>query len=281
MDWSTIFDEAGDEIGDWDRLLVTNRLDPVIEIAESQGRYNKTVMYTFTINYVLGVGFLGIPYAFERVGLLLGTVITIFTSLVCYVTVMYVAEAAHRGMQLIEDSGKDQFPTWITTLKAKKSRRHGNSSADVTPVSGQSASIEYSSMDEILKKTSIFVPMSPGPSVEALPRLRADTFQSDTDATISGLEPEVVDLAYAFLGPLGKVIYQCALVGLTFSGTFLYIYIYIYIYKLNFIDILSCARATCICSGLPTDNYFSGSSEGIADLRSDHFWCNRSATFVF
>lgn len=226
MDWSTIFDEAGDEIGDWDRLLVTNRLDPVIEIVESQGRYNKTVMYTFTINYVLGVGFLGIPYAFERVGLLLGTVITVLTSLVCYVTVMYVAEAAHRGMQLIEDSGKDQFPTWMTTLKAKKSRRRGNSSADVTPVIGQNAPIEYSSMDEILKKTSVFVPMSPGRSspsngVEVLHRLRADTFQSDTDATISGLEPEVVDLAYSFLGPLGKVIYQCALVGLTFSGAFL------------------------------------------------------------
>ena len=86
-------------------------------------------------------------------------------------------------------------------------------------------------MDEILRgatPTQMRIPPSPGPykrsppSFIDLPRIRSGSDREDVHLsdTISGLEPEVVDLANAFLGPLGKVIYQCALVGLTFSGVY-------------------------------------------------------------
>ena len=122
MDWSTIYDESGDDVGEREMMRVTSRLDAAIETINSDGKYDKTIMYILTVNYMLGVGFLGIPYVFERVGILLGAVILIFTTFVCWITVLWVAEAAHRGMQLIEDSGKDQIPPWMTTtiLKAKR-----------------------------------------------------------------------------------------------------------------------------------------------------------------
>jgi len=235
MYWSTIYDETGDD--EREMLRVTSRLDAAIEIMNSEGKYNKTIMYVFTVNYILGVGYLGIPYVFERVGILLGTIIMIFTTFLCWITVLWVAEAAHRGRQLIEDSGKDQFPTWTTILKTKMNRRKGDSSTDITPVSGSHALLEYSSMEEILRGATpnqLRVPPSPGPQKRSptsfldLPRIRSgsDRGEHDLSDTISGLEPEVVDLANAFLGPLGKVIYQCALVGLTFSGMLFYFNFY-------------------------------------------------------
>jgi hypothetical protein len=63
----------------------------------------------------------------------------------------------------------------------------------------------------------------------ALPRKRTDTTQSETDVTHeSGLEPEIIDLTLAFLGPYGKIVYQVALFGLTFTGCHIIIIFYIF-----------------------------------------------------
>lgn len=114
MDWSSVFEENGEEAGDWERSDIINRLEPLIDLLSNDGRYTKNVMFAFTINYVLGVGCLGIPYAFDKAGILLGTVIMIFISFVTWVTVLWVAEAAHRGMQMIEESQR------ITNLSGSK-----------------------------------------------------------------------------------------------------------------------------------------------------------------
>jgi hypothetical protein len=74
MDWSSVFEETGDEAGEWERTEITNRLEPGIGNLSSDGKYNLNVMYAFTINYILGVGALGVPYAFENAGIFLGTV---------------------------------------------------------------------------------------------------------------------------------------------------------------------------------------------------------------
>jgi hypothetical protein len=60
MDWSSIFEEHGEEEGDWSGWA-PNRLAPVLDSFSQSGDYSPLICYFFTINYILGVGCLGIP----------------------------------------------------------------------------------------------------------------------------------------------------------------------------------------------------------------------------
>lgn len=60
MDWSSIYEEHGEEEGDWSGWA-SNRLTPVLDSFSQSGSYTPLICYFFTINYILGVGCLGIP----------------------------------------------------------------------------------------------------------------------------------------------------------------------------------------------------------------------------
>lgn len=91
MDWSSIYDEHGEEEGDWSGWT-SGRLGPVLESFSQSGDYTPLICYFFTINYILGVGCLGIPFAFLQSGVALGTVMIVGLSFVAYITVLwYVA----------------------------------------------------------------------------------------------------------------------------------------------------------------------------------------------
>lgn len=64
-------------------------------------QYSPLVAYAFTVNYILGVGSLGIPFAFARAGLLMGNVLVAAVTLVSFVTVMWVAEAVARAREAV------------------------------------------------------------------------------------------------------------------------------------------------------------------------------------
>ena len=64
---------------------------------ESKSNYGPLVAYAFTLNYILGVGSLGVPLAFYKSGLLVACFLVIFVSFVSYMTVMWVAEVVHRA----------------------------------------------------------------------------------------------------------------------------------------------------------------------------------------
>lgn len=53
-----------------------------------------------TLNYILGVGCLGVPYAFERAGIVLSAATLMFTCLLSFVTVMWVCETVARAEAL-------------------------------------------------------------------------------------------------------------------------------------------------------------------------------------
>lgn len=55
--------------------------------------YSPTVCYAFTINYILGVGVLGMPQAFKGAGFLLGSIAIVCVTLISLLTVLMVAEA--------------------------------------------------------------------------------------------------------------------------------------------------------------------------------------------
>jgi Transmembrane amino acid transporter protein len=127
MDWSSVYDEDGDESGEYNRVENT----PVsvrASILDSLQLYNPYVCYAFTVNYILGVGCLGIPYAFYQSGIILGCALIIFLSFISYTTVMWIAETSHRGMQLRLDSySKNPF----RSPKLMRRKKHSADRASV------------------------------------------------------------------------------------------------------------------------------------------------------
>ncbi|OQR91845.1 transmembrane protein [Achlya hypogyna] len=72
----------------------------VFEMDAATSGYSPLVAYSFTVNYILGVGSLGVPYALYHAGLLFGSAMLIFVSWLSYVTVMWVSETTIRAREL-------------------------------------------------------------------------------------------------------------------------------------------------------------------------------------
>ena len=64
----------------------------MLQALQLEGNYGPFICYAFTVNYILGVGCLGIPYAFLQCGIVLGSTLVIVLSIVSYMTVMWVAQ---------------------------------------------------------------------------------------------------------------------------------------------------------------------------------------------
>ncbi|KAJ1459306.1 hypothetical protein M885DRAFT_613466 [Pelagophyceae sp. CCMP2097] len=60
-------------------------------------RYGAGALYAFTVNYILGVGCLSMPYIFVKAGWLLASILIVSVSLMSLATVVWVAEAAARA----------------------------------------------------------------------------------------------------------------------------------------------------------------------------------------
>lgn len=84
--------------------------------------------YALTINYVLGVGALGIPYAFENGGIVLGCVCAVVSCALSFVTAMFIMETHSRAEEL--------FPTPADRAAAHE-RIKMQSSAKVSSVTSR------------------------------------------------------------------------------------------------------------------------------------------------
>jgi amino acid permease len=158
MDWTAVFDETGDEdlviphlfkehptmprlsrlvnkmyhgkspsllVDDADTIthMVDHRLMEMTEGDRSESKYSLQALYFLSINYILGVGCLGIPYAFARAGFVLCSLILLTVSILSYVTVMWVAETGVRfELALTQDSEEATEETRL--LKAKNDRSY-------------------------------------------------------------------------------------------------------------------------------------------------------------
>jgi hypothetical protein len=133
MDWTSVFDEDGTEeiiiphlmeqkptAPRLSRLVskIYHRLeeDEVFDSSLSEGhrllefddlhrrQYSLRDLYYLSINFILGVGCLGIPYAFARAGFLLCSCILLTVTLFSYMTVLWVAETGARFEKQIKAS---------------------------------------------------------------------------------------------------------------------------------------------------------------------------------
>ncbi len=59
--------------------------------------YGSFVAYCFSLNYILGVGILSIPWGFVRAGLVLSPLVLVLVSIISYVTANWVLEAMARA----------------------------------------------------------------------------------------------------------------------------------------------------------------------------------------
>jgi amino acid permease len=120
MDWSNLFDDSGEEDIYSSQLMEEQPREPrlerlihkiyhddlvqsighhhLIELSEQHeaNSYSLDALYYLSINYILGVGCLGIPYAFARAGFLLCLALLATITLFSYITVMWVAETGER-----------------------------------------------------------------------------------------------------------------------------------------------------------------------------------------
>jgi hypothetical protein len=96
--------------------------------------YSLQALYYLSINYILGVGCLGIPYAFARAGFLLCSSILLIVTLSSYMTVLWVAETGHRFEQRRpkkQDSCRSN-PSGISTENSNLLRRNSSQRSDIT-----------------------------------------------------------------------------------------------------------------------------------------------------
>jgi hypothetical protein len=175
------------------------------EEVERRGGYTLRALYCFSINYILGVGVCGIPYAFYKSGYLLGSFLVMLITLISYMTVMWVAEAGVRAELLLKRQQQSAMEL------------HGDSN-DVNRIGGTTHSIHRPDQRE----TS---PLLVVTSSSGLPCMDTDalTISTNTSTTPTLRETlEVTDLVKLFLGPIHYYTYKISLLALMYIGLLAY-----------------------------------------------------------
>jgi len=235
MDWSNVFSEDGEEEGKWE-IKMGSRM---AFLRSLEGNYTPGIAYAFTVNYILGVGVLGMPYAFLKAGVLLASATIILTSLITYATVMWVANAAHWGMQakVLQRGNPFRSPSWTssrpnaaaaeeesavvesgmgigmsrssstTSLVDRLDTAHyGYASLSSTGSATGAAEDFLSSPSRRGKSKGKSNSNSRSPRRRASPRAVPAPKRSQQEAPEA--EPEVVELVQEFLGSRAKVVFQ-------------------------------------------------------------------------
>jgi hypothetical protein len=170
-----------------------------------RGGYTLRALYCFSINYILGVGVCGIPYAFYKSGYLLGSFLVILITLISYMTVMWVAEAGVQAELLLKHQQQS----------AIELNRDPN---DVNRIGGTTHNVYRPDQQE----TS---PLLVVTSSSGLPSIDTDalTISTNTSTTPTPYKNlEVTDLVKLFLGPIHYYTYKISLLALMYIGLLAY-----------------------------------------------------------
>lgn len=115
-----------DELNIQSNYLNDKELSDVDQIHSKS--YSPIVCYAFTINYVLGIGVLSVPYAFYHSGLLLSTIVLLTVTLVAIVTANYTSDSharaqlisAHNTAKAIQNDMMSPQPTLNYTVQTQR-----------------------------------------------------------------------------------------------------------------------------------------------------------------
>lgn len=244
-DWSGVFDECGDEDGNWD-IRQGSRVSFLKALETSV--YTPLVSYFFAVNYILGVGCLGMPFAFLQAGVFLASFLIIACSLISWVTVLWVANAAHWGLRSRALLKGNPFRSPVVPLQSLRTRpsmgtindqgsrkqrtgaEFGDDVSIARSVSRSSSSTALMNRIEPLADYKSTDPsteqMSPLRQPRSTRRRESRAREPSGDPESTG-EPEVVELVNEFLGENAKVVYQLTLSLLTYTGLVAYTQVFV------------------------------------------------------
>lgn len=97
MDWTSHFEDSGEQIQSW----ILGRVSRFTQHTSIK-QYNTITCYAFTINYILGIGLLNLPYAIYNSGIILGTIILAIISFITLITVMWIVDVLYVANYLID-----------------------------------------------------------------------------------------------------------------------------------------------------------------------------------
>lgn len=242
MDWSSVFEDEGEEDGNWTRSHEPSSRTHMIEFFSLNGQYTPFICYAFTVNYILGVGCLGVPFAFLQSGLVLGIILIMVLSYISYITVVWIAIATQQEISLSiyrVTSNPFIMSPYTALAKRKKLKNEPQPVVKSTNVSERSgllhsqknsqsffgsiySSISLQAEENTANKILQQFETSSGSSNKRknFERLRSQT--SDDDLAMDIRELEVTDLTEEFLGHNWKMFYQFSLMTLTYVGLLAY-----------------------------------------------------------
>ena len=163
--------------------------------------YTLRALYYLSINYILGVGCLGVPYAFARSGFLLCTTILATVTLLSYITIMWIGETGIRYecemMQMMIEQKQNDF--------------HND---DASPSS------HHDHQQQPCESSSLLLPsINNDHSDRHHHHQRQQKERHEHDDIV---RYEVIDLVGYYLGRVHKLVYQVSLMALMYIGLLAY-----------------------------------------------------------
>lgn len=230
MDWSSVYDDNVEELGRWDDKVVRYdlRARTTILATFTTDQFTPLICYLFTVNYILGVGCLGVPYAFLEAGLVLGTLTIFICSASSFVTVMWVAECGNRLFQrkIAEKGNAFQSP--------KLSRRVPDSLPQATSEVQALLTRAASSMGDIASlvggatAVSTTTTATGGEEQEDWKHRRRGGKQKEKRGKDDLHEPELTEICEFYLGRQYSVfVYQGSLMALAYVGLLAYSQVFV------------------------------------------------------
>jgi len=235
MDWGSVYDDTAEEQGNWDQKLEQLRYDKsyrtgILSTLQS-GKYTPLIAYCFCVNYILGVGCLGVPFAFYKAGLVLGIMVVVFCSAVSFCTVLWVAKCSTLLMQIkIQEKGSPFSQSPILHKAPPKSQQSATSETQGLLLKAITTS---SSLNDLYAAVTLAATENSSSSQQPAGNARSrDKWMSSRRNSYEMArrarnevvaEPEVTAICEHFLGNFyAHFVYQGSLMALAYIGLLAY-----------------------------------------------------------
>lgn len=220
MDWNAVFEDEGDENGDFSRTVYqgTSRVSLVNKFFDTTS-YTPMICFVFTVNYLLGVGCLGIPRAFLESGLLLGVGLVVITSFVSYVTTLFIANGAERVLQTRELGKGNAFRDPMQIHTPDRLRE----------LAGDEKRRGRLHLRELLFPLTDVETMQEGGVTKVHYGSTTNPSGSSAAASLPPCDdmPEVIEIVAELLNPSWVAVYQASLLFLTSTGLLAYTQVFV------------------------------------------------------
>ena len=206
-DWGAMLEDTGEEEqhAAWVYFTRAGRLKPGIY-------YGKCKAFSVTLNYVLGLGCLGIPYAFYEAGLTFSIVMTIVAAFLSMISTMWIVEVHMRAM--LVETGRRHERAWSEQQVNMPSPILSRDSS-ITPSSSSSTDGPQTPKQQRRFKNEL---KSPGTASQLTELLKSPQFFASTKFPIV----EVAELVKGVLGQTYEILYMICLSGLAVTGLWAY-----------------------------------------------------------